>query len=565
MRYQKENKIKQDGETFTPKILADFTAERLVSYFNNEVKDNFTILEPSVGDGELLIALLRKIKTVDKNIKVYAFDTNPTSVSIAKSRIKNEFPSLHLDFRCADFLDFCSNQNETSDLFDPPKLNTKFDLIIANPPYVRTQIIGAEKASKLAQKFGLNGRIDLYQAFVISMFSMLKVNGCLGAIVSNRFLTTKSGNSIRQYMHKNVSLEEIWDLGDTKIFDAAVLPALIFGSNKITKNTKPIFTSIYENINQRPNLTRDIFEALKEEVLSFKTADEKVYEIKRGFLNFSILVENQPWAISNDTTNNWLQAVNSKSDKCFGDVAKIRVGIKSCADKVFLKKDWEELGDDKPELLFPLITRKNLSRFSFKKDKDVSIQRKVLYPYDMNKDERTPLRLDAYPKTEAYLNTHREILAARKYVIDAGREWYEIWVPHNPKSWQKNKIVFPDISEKGIFSLDTSGSIVSGECYWLVLNENENEELLYLILGIANSKFIEKFYDISFPNKLYSGKRRFITQYVNRFPIPNARLKTSQEIVSIVKKLMSCKDEVQFLAYDKQLNLLIDKAFGVST
>ena len=187
-----------------------------------------------------------------------------------------------------------------------------------------------------------------------------------------------------------------------------------------------------------------------------------------------------------------------------------------------MNKKWHDLEENKPELLFPLLTRKNLTRYSIDEEFQTSPQRQVLYPYDMSSATRKPIELSAFPKTKAYLEAHRQTLSARKYVIEAGRQWYEIWVPHSPINWLKTKIVFPDISEKPVFTLDKSGAIVSGECYWLLLNESENTDLNYLILGIANSKFIEKFYDISFPNKLYSGKRRFITQYVEKFPLPDA-------------------------------------------
>ena len=131
------------------------------------------------------------------------------------------------------------------------------------------------------------------------------------------------------------------------------------------------------------------------------------------------------------------------------------------------------------------------------------------------------------------------------------------------KNWLKTKIVFPDISEKPIFTLDNSGAIVSGECYWLLLNETEDTDLNYLILGIANSKFIEKFYDISFPNKLYSGKRRFITQYVEKFPLPDACSRHSKEIIAKVKTILSVSDKLEFEAIEEEINVLVEKAFGL--
>ena len=66
-------------------------------------------------------------------------------------------------------------------------------MVIANPPYVRTQVMGAKKAQALARQFGLTGRVDLSYAFAMGMTAVLKPNGVLGLLTSNRFLTIKSG------------------------------------------------------------------------------------------------------------------------------------------------------------------------------------------------------------------------------------------------------------------------------------------------------------------------------------------------------------------------------------
>ena len=97
-------------------------------------------------------------------------------------------------------------------------------------------------------------------------------------------------------------------------------------------------------------------------------------------------------------------------------------------------------------------------------------------------------------------------------VLDAGREWFEIWVPQDPDRWVAPKLVFRDISEKPTFWIDTTGGIVNGDCYWLAAEKAEDTDLLWLACAVANSAFIEEFYDHRFNNKLYSGRRRFITQ-----------------------------------------------------
>jgi hypothetical protein len=185
---------------------------------------------------------------------------------------------------------------------------------------------------------------------------------------------------------------------------------------------------------------------------------------------------------------------------------------------VYIRNDWHQMSEDeRPELLYPLTTHHVARRF---RANDGNSQRKVLYPHAAFRGQRTAINLDDYPRTAAYLAKHRPQLESRSYVLEAGRNWYEIWVPQDPASWQYPKLVFRDISEDPVFWLDLDGTIVNGDCYWLLPRDRFNTDVLWLASAVANSRFIEEFYDHSFHNKLYAGRRRFMTQYVERFPLP---------------------------------------------
>ncbi len=143
-----------------------------------------------------------------------------------------------------------------------------------------------------------------------------------------------------------------------------------------------------------------------------------------------------------------------------------------------------------------------------------------------------------FPASHAYLEEHRTTLEGRSYVIEAGRQWYEIWVPQNPADWPAPKLVFRDISEQPTLWMDLEGPVENGDCYWLT----GNEDLLWLALGVANSTFIERFYDRRFNNKLYAGRRRFITQYVEQFPLPAPESDATQQIIAACQDLYAAID-----------------------
>lgn len=531
MRYKKENHAKKNGVVYTPASMADYVAAEMLKYWSlPDTQDSIAILDPAVGEGALLNAMLSKISKLGKKIIAVGYETDKNVAEKTQRYLEDKYPSAYIDIRCADFLDVVeSGHIET------------YDLIIANPPYVRTQILGSEKAQKISDKLNLTGRVDIYYAFIVYTKNVMKKTGVAGYITSNKFMTIKAGNSVRDYMLKNYKICQITDLGDTKLFSASVLPCIIIFNNGRTDKLEDVkFTSVYE-INSKEIKkdevldTKDIFDAIYKNGV-YEIPDGRCYKFKQGILKSSS--PNYLWTLSSDEDESWINKVESNTWLTFADIGKIRVGIKTTADNVFIGDDWSGENADL-EWLRPLITHRNAGQIVGNYDS----QWKVLYTHTIKDGKRKVYDIDKYPKTKKYLMQHIEQLSSRKYVLKANRKWYEIWVPQNPSSWAHRKIVFRDISEEPTFWLDESGSIVNGDCYWIDINENISEDIIYLALAVANSSFIEKFYDIKFNTKLYSGKRRYQTQYVEQFPIPYNNSKLAEETVSLVKKYIAGNKE----------------------
>ncbi|MGH7964880.1 MAG: hypothetical protein ACRERD_24210, partial [Candidatus Binatia bacterium] len=100
------------------------------------------------------------------------------------------------------------------------------------------------------------------------------------------------------------------------------------------------------------------------------------------------------------------------------------------------------------------------------------------------------------------------------------------------------KIVWPDIKPQPLFFYDDSGCIVKGNCYWIILKDRQREDLLFLIQGVANTKLMTQYHDLVFNNKLYAGRRRYLSQYVEKYPLPDPQSQSAQRIISLVKELV---------------------------
>lgn len=545
---------KEKGAHYTPLSLAEFVAAQILANLPPRTEE-IRILDPACGDG----ILLHSMATALGNGLHYfeGYDIDKPALHHAEKFLFADYAQNAFTLHHADFL--AQFDGTSDDLFQtnsPPQ----FDVVISNPPYVRTQVMGASAARRLAAVFDHSGRIDLYFAFLAAISLSLNPGGIAGIIVSNRFMTIKAGADVRAGLLRDFDILHIWDFGDTKLFEAAVLPVVLILRKK-TKSKVSLslrnFTTIYTTSATAAARADSVFSAIKQ--AGPVEVNGTTYLVNHGSLETSHAAD--VWRLANLENDAWLETVKSNTFRTFGEIGKIRVGVKTTADNVFIH-DWSQLPEsERPELLRPLITHHVANRFHADWSKS---HRQILYTHEIYNGKRRAVTISDYPVSEKYLKSHRCQLEERRYVIDANREWFEIWVPQNPASWQQPKLIFTDISERPTCWIDTSGAIVNGDCYWMIPARPDDSDLLWLALAVGNSKFIEVFYDHKFNNKLYAGRRRFMTQYVEQFPIPDPTAHLSKELISLAKEIHSRKPTKDTSELEIRCDSLVKQAFGVS-
>ena len=115
-----------------------------------------------------------------------------------------------------------------------------------------------------------------------------------------------------------------------------------------------------------------------------------------------------------------------------------------------------------------------------------------------------------------------------------------------------------------MFWMSLDEEVINGDCYWLAAQNSEKLDMLWLALAVANSRFAELFYDHAFNNKLYAGRRRFMTQYVEKFPIPDPQTRLAKEIVRIAKRIYKVTPSSEAEVLAGGLEQRIAEAFGIS-
>ncbi|MBF6254260.1 methyltransferase domain-containing protein [Nocardia farcinica] len=547
---------KRHGRHYTPPELARFLARRVLAHLPPASAAGWQVLDPACGEGELLLALHREAARVRPGVPIRMTGYDLDESALARARARAAAAGMVADWHTGDFLSEAARLGPG-----------RFDAIITNPPYVRVQHLGADTARLLSREFGLHGRIDLTHPFVTVAPRLLRPAGVLGLLCANRFLTTKAGANIRAVLLRELPPVELYDLGDTKLFAAAVLPAITVAVSARTGGVCR-HVSAYEIPGDGTGSGGGLFEALLGDAPTVVGHNGRTFAVEVGTLATGEPGDSggdrpprpsgpdAPWRMSHPVLDSWLAAIGARTWRTIGEVAKVRVGIKTNADRVFIRDDWAAVEPrPEPQLLLDLITHRDLAPWRI----DRAPVTKVLYPYDRSERQRAPVDLAEFPGAAAYLERHRAALAAREYLTGSGREWYEIWVPQRPHLWRVPKVVFPDISEQPRFALDDSGAVVNGDCYWISLADlGGSAELAYLLMGVANSPLGKRYYDAVCGNRLYSGRRRWITQYVSRLPLPDPAGPPARRIVEEVAELIAGRGSAD------QLDALVAAAFGVS-
>lgn len=541
---------KTTGAHPTPDELAAFVASRIMAFLAGMSGKPLRVLDPACGDGQLLAAIgVRLIREGFGPVTLIGVDTDAAALRQAGARLGVLEPCASQLIH-ADFLKLVSSRLGQLSLFEDGLSSelAPVDILIANPPYVRTQILGTSRSQALSDTFGLSGRVDLYHAFLVASTCLLKPGSLLGVITSNRFLYTKAGQSVRQFLASEYDLLEIYDLGDTRMFSAAVLPAVLIAKKRagrdVVTTQRPRFLRVYEQLpTDRAPEARDEYGASVYDILQAPEDGEYAADGRRfrRVSGTAVVSPSQPdpWRIISSSERKWLAAVDSGAAFRLGDLAKVRVGIKTTADSVFIRGDWDALPEGErpePALLREVLSHRQAGRWQPLDKPGGTLW--VLYPHEMRDGKRCAVRLASYPRAARYLEQHRKQLESREYLMNAGRNWYELWVPQDPGAWRYPKVFFPDISPEARFCYDDRGRVVGGDCYWISVGPNGDQDLMYLILGVANSRLLAQYHDLAFQNRLYSGRRRYLTQYCERYPLPDPKSGQAQAIVELAKQLI---------------------------
>ncbi len=408
-----------------------------------------------------------------------------------------------------------------------------FDAVIGNPPYVRQELITSLKDYLQREFTAYHGRADIYAYFVEQALSLVRDEGRLSYILSHKFTKVKSGKGLRELIGGH-QIEEFIDFQDLPVFgpEISAYPAIMILSKSMP--TEPFkYTEIDD--------------------LDFTSLPDRIEQTKK-LVDQSYLSDDE-WTFLGQKERELKERVAEIGEPVGEVIGDPLVGVKTGLNDVLII-DEDKIIDlfgntEETELFRPVIFGKEIKRF-----RPPNPQSYIMYPYVETDEGVKVADLDNYEVTANYLEQHKEELVDRAIIKDkypkGEMEWYELQQLNKNVDQSEEKIVYPDISRRAHYTIDTRGGVVDMTGFIL-----QSSDRYYL--GLLNSSLLEWILAVECA-KARGGYLRPKAQYVESLPIkeisPSERIYESTgrsdeelagQIEELSQELLDLNDEYKSL------------------
>ena len=160
----------------------------------------------------------------DQNAFAPFFDSEwMFGLPIGKVRIQGKAPATLLGNLA--LINEASGQTELTPSA-PSEIESGFDIVIGNPPYVRMEQIKHYKDAFNAVYDCFNPRADLYVYFFEAGIRLLREGGAFSFITSNKWFRAGYGEKLRVWLNRNTRVLQLIDFGDAPVFTAIAYPSI---------------------------------------------------------------------------------------------------------------------------------------------------------------------------------------------------------------------------------------------------------------------------------------------------------------------------------------------------
>lgn len=439
-----------------------------------------------------------------------------------------------------------------------------FDLIIGNPPYIRQEEL-KELKPHLAKNYKVyKGTSDIYTYFYELGFNVLKENGILSFITSNKYTRAGYGEALREFLLKNTYILKYIDLNGIKVFDSATVDTSIL---------------CFEKSKSKDNKFKYL--ALSNEILKTCAYNIGLYKDFAEFSQNSLSKES--FTFSDENTS----ALKAKIERIGTPLKEwqglnIYRGILTGYNEAFIittEKRNEILANCKDEaekertakLIRKMLRGRDIKRYSY----EWAGLWVIFIPWHFPNVEKPKTMLEnEQDLKEQYLSLYKHLLSHKERLSKRNKEetgiryeWYclQRWGANYYQEFEKEKLGWQRITQEPSFILERECILLDSMAFMVA---NSKNELKYL-LGFLNSSLI--FYYFKNIGHLYSDKGFLLSnQYVEKFPIPKINSKNQKiadELINLVDEILKAKEQdknANTQELENKINSIVYKLYNLT-
>lgn len=510
-----------NGAVYTPKYIRDYIVKQILHSTKQPLAECLCA-DISCGCGAFLYTLMEEIHQRTllsyKIIIQHLYGLDISAVSIGRAKILLALGALQHGETIEenDFHLLCGDAT-TYDFKAIPTVATNdgFDIIVGNPPYVRSKNINTEAKKNLSLwETSKVGNADLYIPFFEIGMTLLNANGLLGYITVNTFFKSVNARSLRNYFSKNQFSLSIIDFGEQLVFKKKLAYTCLTFLSK-----SPASSLLYA----RAELN-DVIE-------------QKNFVYSK--INYDSLDNHKGWNLNRTDVLRNIQLIENAGES-LGKKYTIKNGIATLANDIFifrpthkdksfcyLQKDGTEYRIEKG------ICRNIIKPNILKTESEIPVkEEKIISPYDIDNNLITEdYFIQQYPNAYLYLSAYRHVLDAR----DKGEGDYGAWYAFGRTQAiadSGKKLLFPYMSDLPHF-VYTSQKDMMIYCGYAIYNESETE-LLFLKRVLESSVF--DYYMKNTSKPYATGYYSYAKNYVKNFGLYPFTEEQKQHILSLKTK-----------------------------
>ena len=417
--------------------------------------------------------------------------------------------------------------------FADAMLNGGFDVVIANPPYVRLQTNGGELGdlykSTGFETFARTG--DIYQLFYERGCQLTHdEGGILAYITSNSWLKAEYGKPLRRYFYEKHTPLLLLELGKD-VFDSAIVDSsvLVLRAGGVSQPFRAVD-----------------MDGLKSKIIP--PPQELWGQVRPN--------GDAPWSVLSITEHGILDKMLLKGTALKEWDVSINYGIKTGFNKAFIIDDVTRAkliaSDAKSaNIIKPVLRGKDIQRYRAKWAN--------LYLIDPHNGygEVPAVSIEEYPAIKVHLDKHYSQLGKRQ---DKGKTPYNLRNCAYHEEFLVEKLIWMDLTEQGRFAFDNDSVLCMDTTFMMT-----GKSVKYLC-AVLNSTLATWFMRNT---ALTSGMgvTRWKRFTVERIPIPELSAEEQCPFIQLVDHILKAKSpdlEVDTRELEKQIDELVYGLYGLT-